>query len=96
MRSSYVKIFFKKSNTKIILRLSNILRWFFTLKYARMCIARAELNYSFKLLLSGFFFTDTDNLQDSRGREGIFFYSTSTTSTRSQTLRYLYATLHVR
>ena len=76
MRSSYVKIFFKKSNTKIILRLSNILRWFFTLKYARMCIARAELNYSFKLLLSGFFFTDTDNLQDSRGREGIFFYST--------------------
>ena len=45
--------------------------------------------------LSGFSFTDTDNSQDSRGREGIIFFH-STTSTRSRTFRHLFATLHVR
>ena len=45
--------------------------------------------------LSGFSFTDTDNSQDSRGREGTILFH-STTSTRSQTLRHLFATLHVR
>ena len=40
--------------------------------------------------LSGFSFTDTNDSQDSRGREGTIFYST-----RSRTLRHLFATLHV-
>ena len=35
------------------------------------------------------FFTDTDDSQDSRGREGTIFYFHSTTSTRSLTLRHL-------
>ena len=41
--------------------------------------------------LSGFSFTETDDSQDSRGREG-----TSPTPTRSRTIRHLFATLHVR
>ena len=45
--------------------------------------------------LSGFSFTDIDNSQDSRGREGTFF-SHSTTSTLSRTFRQLFATLRVR
>ena len=45
--------------------------------------------------LSGFSFTDTDNSQDSRGREGTILFH-STTSTRSRTFRHLFATLHVR
>ena len=45
--------------------------------------------------LSGFSFTDIDNSQDSRGREGTFF-SHSTTSTCSRTFRQLFATLRVR
>ena len=32
--------------------------------------------FFFFFFLSGFSFTDTDNSQDSRGREGTFFYST--------------------
>ena len=43
--------------------------------------------------LSGFSFMDTDNLQDSRGREGTFFLFLFTTSTRSRTFRHLCATL---
>ena len=49
--------------------------------------------------LSGFPFTDTDDSQDSKGREGTFwdlFLFDSTTSTRSRTFRHLFATLHVR
>ena len=46
--------------------------------------------------LSGFSFTDTDNSQDSWGREGDHLLFHSTTSTRSRTLRHLFATLHVR
>ena len=38
------------------------------------CILNEKLNPFF--FLSGFFFTDTDNSQDSRGREGTIFYST--------------------
>ena len=49
----------------------------------------------FVFFLSGFSFTDTDNSQDSRGREGTILFH-STTSTRSQTFRHLFATLHVR
>ena len=45
--------------------------------------------------LSGFPFTDTDNSQDSREREGTILFH-STTSTRSRTFRHLFATLHVR
>ena len=45
--------------------------------------------------LSGFSFTDTDNSQDSRGREETILFH-STTSTRSRTFRHLFATLHVR
>ena len=48
--------------------------------------------------LSGFPFTDTDDSQDSKGREGTFwdlFLFDSTTSTRSRALRHLLATLHV-
>ena len=45
--------------------------------------------------LSGFSFTDTDNSQDSRGREGTILFH-STTSTRSRTFRHLFATLHMR
>ena len=44
---------------------------------------------------SGFSFTDTDNSQDSRGRDGTILFH-STTSTRSRTFRHLFATLHVR
>ena len=46
--------------------------------------------------LSGFSFTDTDNSEDSWGREGDHLLFHSTTSTRSRTLRHLFATLHVR
>ena len=48
--------------------------------------------------LSGFPFTDTDDSQDSKGREGTFwdlFLFDSNTSTRSRALRHLLATLHV-
>ena len=45
--------------------------------------------------LSGFSFTDTGSSQDSSGREGTILFH-STTSTRSQTFRHLFATLHVR
>ena len=38
------------------------------------CILNEKLNPFF--FLSGFFFRDTDNSQDSRGREGTIFYST--------------------
>ena len=41
------------------------------------------------------FFTDTDDSQDSKGGEDHLLFL-STTSTRSRTLRYLFATLHVR
>ena len=41
------------------------------------------------------FFTDTDDPQTSRGREGTIFYSTLSLPP-SQTLRHLFATLHVR
>ena len=46
--------------------------------------------------LSGFSFTNTDDSQVSRGREGTFFFFHSTTSTRSRTFRHLFTTLHVR
>ena len=45
--------------------------------------------------LSGFSFTDTDNSQDRRGREGTILLH-STTSTRSPTFRHLFASLHLR
>ena len=46
--------------------------------------------------LPGFSFTDTDDSQDSRGREGTIFYSTlPTSSTGSLTFRHLFATLDV-
>ena len=45
--------------------------------------------------LSGFSFTDTDNSQDSRGREGTILFH-STTSIRWRTFRHLFATLHVK
>ena len=47
----------------------------------------------FFVFLSGFSFTDTDDSQNSRGREGTIFYSTYT---HSRTFRHLFATLHVR
>ena len=40
------------------------------------------------------FFTDTDNRQQGKGENHLSFHST--TSTRSRTLRHLFATLHVR
>ena len=46
--------------------------------------------------LSGFSFTDADNSQYRRGREGTFFLFHCTTSTASRTSRHLFATLHVR
>ena len=52
--------------------------------------------FLFFVFLSGFSFTDTDDSQDSRGRERTIFLFHSTTSTRSRTLRHLFATLHVR
>ena len=45
--------------------------------------------------LSGFSFKDTDNSQDSRGREETILFH-STTSTHSRKFRHLFATLHVR
>ena len=46
--------------------------------------------------LSGFSFTDIEDSQDSRGREGNHLLFHSTTSNRSRTFRYLFGTLHVR
>ena len=46
--------------------------------------------------LSRFSFTDTDDSQDSRGKGVDHLLFHSTTSTRSQTSRHLFATLHVR
>ena len=46
--------------------------------------------------LSGFSFTDRDDSQDSRGREGTIFLFHCTTSTLSRTFRHLFATLRVR
>ena len=54
-----------------------------------------KLVFFFFFFLSGFSFTDTDNSQDSRVREGTILFH-STTSTRSRTFRHLFATLHVR
>ena len=51
--------------------------------------------FFFSFFLSGFSFTDTDNSQDSRGRERTILFH-SATSTRSRTIRHLFATLHVR
>ena len=51
--------------------------------------------FFFFFFLSGFSFTDTDNSQDSRGREGTILFH-STTSTHSRTFRHLFATLQVR
>ena len=53
------------------------------------------INFRRFFFLSGFSFTDTDNSQDSRGREGTILFH-STTSTRSRTFRHLFATLHMR
>ena len=50
----------------------------------------------FFFFLSGFSFTDTDNSQFRRGREGTFFLFHCTTSTASWTSRHLFATLYVR
>ena len=44
----------------------------------------------------GFSFTDTEDSQDSRGREGAIFLFHSATSIISQTFRHLLATSHVR
>ena len=46
--------------------------------------------------LSGFSFTDTDDSQDRKGREGTIFLFHSTISTRSRTFIRFFATLHVR
>ena len=59
------------------------------------CSLRLKESFFF-FFLSGFFFTDTDDSQDSRGREGNFLLFHSTTSTRSRTFRHLCATLHIR
>ena len=53
------------------------------------------INVILFFFLSEFSFTDTDNSQDSRGREGTILFH-STTSTRAQTFRHLFATLNVR
>ena len=52
------------------------------------------INIKRKIFQSGFSFTDTDNSQDSREREGTILFH-STTSTRSRTFRHLFATLHM-
>ena len=44
----------------------------------------------------GFFFMDTDDSQDSRGEAEDHFLFHSTTWTRSQIIRHLFATFHVR
>ena len=54
-----------------------------------------EISFVIFFFLSGFSFTDTDNSQDSRGREGTILFH-STTSTHSRTSRNLFATLHVK
>ena len=51
---------------------------------------------SLDFFLSGFFFPETDDSQDSAGREGFHALFLSVTSKRSQTFRYFFATLHVR
>ena len=61
--------------------------WIFLLYFKN----NERVNYFF--FLSGFSSTDTDNSQDIRGREFLFY---STTSTRSRTFRHLFASLHVR
>ena len=54
------------------------------------------ITFIFFFFLSEFSFTDTNNPQDSQGRKRTFFLFHSTISTHSETLRYLFATLHVR
>ena len=47
--------------------------------FQNLCIERGDLvprKFVCFFFLSGFSFTDSDNSQDSRGREGIFIYST--------------------
>ena len=63
-------------------------------KFCNSIIQKASVDSFF--FLSGFSFIDTDDSQDSRGREGTIFLFHSTTSTHSRTLRHLFATLHVR
>ena len=53
-------------------------------------------NLNFFFFLARFPFTDIDDSQDSRRREGTIFLFHYTTSPRSRTLRHLFATLHVR
>ena len=59
-------------------------------------LLRIGMRCCYFFFLSGFSFMDTDDSQDSRGREGDNFLFHSTTSTRLRTLRHLFATLHVR
>ena len=63
----------------------------YRLIHPNICYLR--LSYFF---LSRFSFTDTEDTQESRGREGNHLLFHSTTSTRSRTFRHLFATLYVR
>ena len=56
---------------------------------------RSTFFFFFFFFLSGLSFTDTDNSQNSRGREGTILFHSST-SICSRTFRDLSATLHVR
>ena len=44
--------------------------------YSNLLISTFTMILDYRNFLSGFFFTDTDNSQDNRGREGTIFYST--------------------
>ena len=46
--------------------------------------------------LSGFYFTDTDDSQDSKGSEGTIFYSTLSLPPAHEYSDIYFATLHVR
>ena len=56
---------------------------------------RSWVKFLFVFFLSGFSFTDTENLQDNRRRVRTIFYSTLPLPP-AHTFRYLFATLHMR
>ena len=91
-----VSIIWVKNLNKIVNKMSNTVSSMIGMKPNDAIKLDTVPLDNFFFSLSGLSFPDTDNSQDSRGREGTLFLFHSTTSTHSQTFGHLCATLHVR
>ena len=70
--------------------------WYRSFKKKYLTFSEIHFCLCVFFFLSGFYFKDTESSQDSRGKEGTIFLFHSTTSTRSRTIRHLFATLDFR